>query len=438
MNDKIDSLIENSVLASPPALLFKIINSLDGELSSKQIGEIVGHDPTVSVQVLKLSNSSFFGFKGQINTLDKAINILGTKTVRNIAVTTLLFTHTNKIKLHNLDIMAFWLKSFLVADLTRELAIRAGQDGDEGYIAGLLHGIGKIILYSQKQEPTDLFKSVHSNKEILAYEEEVWGINNIDLSKELLTRWNLPDDVIEVIHQHGSNRSSSLLSKCIYLACEFSNIATDYYYKSNVSKPIYKRLLKDLNIQEDDFLKFSVSIPDIIERGKAIMKVMGSRSAVRSKRRIVTFSTLVTKKEYSLSFVLLKLIGFTKIEILHPDKIDELERLKELAKQEEQEEIEEIEEVKEKKETIEPNLLTGMFRRILGKQKIEEEKTEKVEDEIVEKPEIKPINWQPYVFFDGVDIPDINKRKIKKFIINKQQSEIATPIPFLFSGNNVE
>ena len=43
-NSNIKFLIEKSVLASPPDLLFKIINSLDSELSSRQIGEIVDGD----------------------------------------------------------------------------------------------------------------------------------------------------------------------------------------------------------------------------------------------------------------------------------------------------------------------------------------------------------------------------------------------------------
>ncbi len=455
MNEEIETLIEKSVLASPPSLLLKIINSLDSELNSKQISDIVGHDPSIAAQVLKLSNSSFFGFKGNIKTLDKAINVLGTKTVRNIAVTTLLFTHTNKVKLHNINILTFWLKSFLVADITREIATKIGLDGDEAYIAGLLHGIGKIILYSQPQGPTDIFIKKHTSTQILKYEEKTWGVNSSELSKVLLERWNIPTGIVDSIYEHGTIKGKTTLSQVIYLANEFASIATDEFHASKTTYPVFKKLIRELSIKKRDLKNLYLTIPDIVERGKLMMKVIAKNAKMPRKTRKKYYKiSLVSNEENSLSWCILNLLNY-KVHFVTPEEIQKQEEVstedtsvlslpEDVIDEMEKKKIAFENEENEKKDSgilarAKTSILTRLFRRKIKEEvEIEEEPIEE-EEEIVEY-EANSILWQQIVLFEDVDPIEINKPFVKKvFQIFMNPAKIKGPtIPLFFTVIDIE
>jgi HD-like signal output (HDOD) protein len=391
--------------------------------------------------VLKLSNSSFFGFKGHIKTLDRAINILGTKTVRNIAVTTLLFAHTNKVRLWNLDIMNFWLHTFLVADITRELSQKVGLDGDESYIAGLLHDIGKLVLYAQRQDKADVFRNVHTADDIYTYEEKTWGITSTELSKLLLNKWNIPEEIVTGISEHRDFSSQSKLAKVVHVANEFASIVTDGNYKSSMSYPIFLKLLKDFSLSEIEFNRFSNMIPDIVERGKMIMKVMSKKhGAPPIRRRMITRATLITPFEYSLSKCLLELVGFS-VETFTPDEVDAyqdfLKAEEELRKLEYDDRFKtnldlnkslEEEKLEEKK--------AGLFSRLFGgKKKVVEEESE----EEPEEPKVKAINWNPLVVFELTPPVEIDRASVTSYQVLRDPSQISgTPIPFFFANPDIK
>lgn len=444
----ISAVLEKSVLASPPDLLFKIINSLDSELSSKQIGQIIGHDQSISAQVLKLSNSSFFGFKGSIKTLDRAINILGTKTVRNIAVTTLLFAHTNKIRLWNLDIMNFWLHTFLVAEITRELSQKVGLDGDESYIAGLLHDIGKLVLYAQRQEKAEIFRNIHTNSDIIQYEKEIWGIDSNELSKLLLEKWNIPQETVAAVSQHITPKGESKLSKVVFIANEFSSIYTDPYYKSSLTYPLFLKMLKDLNMTELEFNRFTIQIPAIAERGKMIMKIMSKQTQISTiRKRLISKATLVTPFEFSLTKCLLELIGFT-VDMYTPqqinDYLNEIKASEELRKKEfddrfktqlnvmeviEREKAEQNEKNKENK--------WGFLKKFFGKKIADAEQKSEDDDDYTK--DSRTISWHPLVIFENTPIIEIEKSGVTVHTIFRDPSSLeGDPLPFFFANSDVK
>ncbi len=437
--EKTDYLMNQSVLASPPDLLFKIINSLDSELSSKQIGEIIGHDQSISAQVLKLSNSSFFGFKGSIKTLDRAINILGTKTVRNIAVTTLLFAHTNKIRLWNLDIMSFWLHAFLVADITREISQKVGLDGDESYIAGLLHDIGKLILYSQRQEKAEIFSKEHYSEDIDNYERQTWGIDSSALSKNLLEKWNIPSDIVAAIAEHKDPMNGPLLSKVIFLANEFASIVTDFHFKSRLTAPVFSKLTAEMKLSEQNFLAVCQEIPTIVERGKLIMKVMSKNQSFTIRRRATTHATLVAPSEFGLSRCLLELMGFN-VEVVTPQMIKEREDAlrKEAEAQAKRKDEENRDDEAEETDVKKQESSGGFFSRLFGKRSEKTEKAGKAEDE--ERPDaLSPINWRSLVIFDQVPPFKINRVGMTVLQVLHNPAEMKeTPIPFFFTNPDIK
>ncbi|OGV40063.1 MAG: hypothetical protein A2020_13775 [Lentisphaerae bacterium GWF2_45_14] len=445
-SEKISQLVDKSVLASPPDLLFKIINSLDSELSSRQIGEIIGHDQSISAQVLKLSNSSFFGFKGNIRTLDRAINILGTKTVRNIAVTTLLFAHTNKIRLWNIDILNFWLHTYLVADITRELSQKVGLDGDEAYIAGLLHDIGRLVLYAQKQEKADIFRRVHTSEDIFQYEEATWGIRSNELSKLLLTKWNIPEDTIKAIAEHSNPENSSMLAKVVHIANEFSSVVTDMYFKSQITYPVFRGLLNEIGMKEEDFTRFTVQIPDITERGQMIMKVMSKQqNTMTLKHRLISRATLITPEPHPLSECLLKLLGFS-VEVFSPQEVDNYRHFLNEEEEKRKREFDMLNETSGPTTECQDELnraravefkKPGFFKRLFSKTRLTPE--ENGGSHIEEVLQVKPINWNPLVIFDKCDPVELERMSAVIYQVLRDPSQIkGHPLPFFFASPDIK
>lgn len=443
-----EELVANSVLASPPDILFKIINSLESELNSRQIGEIIGHDQSISAQVLKLSNSSFFGFKGNISTLDRAINILGIKTVRNIAVTSLLYSHTHSVRLWNLDIMNFWLHAFLVADISREIAQKCRMDTDTAYIAGLLHDIGKLILYSQKQDKTDFFTSMHNSGQLKEYEVKTWGFDSLTLTCELLKRWNIPDQIVSAISDHRSLSTQNRFAKVIAIANEFGSIATDFYFRSSLDEKTFMRILNETGISDADKGFIFEEIPLLIERCKMIMKIMSKKHSVILSHRNSSPVTLISASDKSFAKCILDIIGIRNTLVL-ADSIAERENALVQLDKLQAELVSEEKELGLLEEQKKGGLISKIFKPKTTQLNVSEsfylEKQKKINAlrKLIELKQSKipgQVNWTPVVIFDHIPPFRINKKGITIYQTGSavQEKTIPGTLPFIFNSHDLK
>jgi len=420
MQNDINVLIERSVISSPPVLLFEIINCLDSELNNESIGRVIGRDQGVSAQVLKLSNSSFFGYSGEIKSLGQALNVLGTKAVRNIAVSSLLFSHTHRIKLWNLDIMDFWLHSFLVAELSRGIAKLTGLDSDEAYITGLLHDIGKLVLYSHKHGDLQLFKEKHSGKDIFSLEKRVWSLSSVEVGERLLRKWKLPVEIVEAISGLEDGKRKTYFAIVVYLANEFASVVTDELYVSTLSRDRLVKMLGALGVEYNSFLRFADGIPDTVERGRAIMSILSKES--REHERSVLNVSLVTSERYSLSRVLLILAG-CKVDVV-------------MTKESRKSHVSEVDTGQER----ERGGVFSCFKRILhlgndnGDRVMEREagKTIGSRDK-----ELKNHKWGDIVVFENCPERVFEREGMQTFLVRDDDRDDGLGLPFFFSRINL-
>jgi len=140
-------------LPTLPEILFRIqsiVNSDEGNATS--LAAIVGHDPSLTAKILKVSNSSYYGISNQrIVSLSAAIARIGFNEVRNIVTAISLIKQFPK-RSNLLDYKKFWRHSlsaaFLMTQLRNKLHIGMPVDGQTFFLAGLLHDIG-ILVYDQ-------------------------------------------------------------------------------------------------------------------------------------------------------------------------------------------------------------------------------------------------------------------------------------------------
>ncbi|MGR8931018.1 MAG: HDOD domain-containing protein [Gammaproteobacteria bacterium] len=167
-----------------------------------ELETVISHDPGMTASILKVANSSFYNFPSKIDTLARAITIIGLKELRSIVIGASVAKRFKDIasELVNMDI--FWYHSVARAILARDLAVVCKCGSTERFfIAGLLSSIGKLILYTQYPEKSAeiIRMGKHREAELAEAEREAFGFDYAELSAELLKEWKLPAEIWEMI-----------------------------------------------------------------------------------------------------------------------------------------------------------------------------------------------------------------------------------------------
>jgi putative nucleotidyltransferase with HDIG domain len=178
----------------------------DPRSSAADINELIAKDVALSSRILKLVNSSFYGFPRKISTITHAVVILGFNTVRTLTLSAFVF---DAFKARNLAFgyKDFWVHCVGTAVASSNIAKRLGAvDTEPAFLCGLLHDIGKLVLH---QYATDDFRQVLDRvreKDCLIYtaEMDLLGVSHAEFGALLLEKWKLPAPMVEVIRNHHS------------------------------------------------------------------------------------------------------------------------------------------------------------------------------------------------------------------------------------------
>lgn len=192
-------------LPTLPATVQRIADLIDDPAADLgEVAALIESDQVLAAQVLRLANSAFYGLSGQIGSLTHALAILGT------AVTKSLLLSTSVLDLR-IDMAGFWEHSVGVATaacaLAKQLRLRKPEEVSG---AGLLHDLGKVVLY--KQAP-DAFAAVlaEADRSGCSFREAEWrllGVDHTTVAGWLCPRWNFPVRLREpIVHHHQPERA---------------------------------------------------------------------------------------------------------------------------------------------------------------------------------------------------------------------------------------
>ncbi|MEK6557825.1 MAG: HDOD domain-containing protein, partial [Candidatus Margulisiibacteriota bacterium] len=132
-----------------PVTLQKIIQlTSDPQTEIKELLPTLERDQAMVARILKMANSSYYGFSRQILTISHAVVCLGYNTIKNIALTTSTQSFLRgRVMSYALEEGALFKHSYAVALGSRAIARRVGYPNpEEVYVMGLLHDVGKVIL----------------------------------------------------------------------------------------------------------------------------------------------------------------------------------------------------------------------------------------------------------------------------------------------------
>ncbi len=179
-----------------PAFINKILQlNADPDSSLKEICRVIEAEVALVTLILKLTNSSFFGLRHQVSSISHALAILGRNELINLVLASAMLQSFNGFKRRRYHIAALRLHCFQCGLIARYLTRKAGSQGGDLFIAGLVHDIGKAIIYldfsEQMLEEMDLdHQAMYDN---IVNEEEELGIDHATLGSRLLASWGFPE-----------------------------------------------------------------------------------------------------------------------------------------------------------------------------------------------------------------------------------------------------
>lgn len=257
--DKLDRIKEIPTL---PAVVFELNKYLqDPDTSIKTVCQTIEKDQAITLKILRLVNSAFYGFKSKISDLRNAIVLLGYSAVRNAIVSLSVINSfsSKRVALMNFDITQFWKHSLAVAVTSKNIAqLSKKESPDNCFVGGLLHDIGKVILAQYFQ---DLFEQVWTtlqDEHISFYEAEKikLPIDHTIIAAHLASKWQLPEGLIEAIRWHHDfqpqSKNANFLRN-IYLA----NFIVNSYDED-------PELRLDLSKMHPDIVKFMMDMMEDI------------------------------------------------------------------------------------------------------------------------------------------------------------------------------
>ncbi len=211
IDNKVRQRIANVRNLPTPPIVFhqiqKVIN--DPNVSAGQISRILAEDPAMSVKVLKLTNSAFYGLAREIDSVKQAVVIVGLEAVRNLVLSASVLDMFKQQDSDPEFQEEFWRHSLAVAVcgrlLARKVRSRGMIDPDGAFSAGLLHDVGKIILCCFLPDEYAKFSAERKNDEeapTFEIEDRVLGYNHCQVGAILGGQWKLPSRLIQAISFH--------------------------------------------------------------------------------------------------------------------------------------------------------------------------------------------------------------------------------------------
>jgi HD-like signal output (HDOD) protein len=207
MSFDIETIVGDSTkLFSLPTIFHKINQVVnDPETTFQDVAEIISQDVSLTARLLKIANSSFFGFSDKIDTITHAVSVIGSDQLRDLALGTYVIDAFKGMNQSSISMESFWKHSIAAGIASRIIAVyKRSENPERLYIAGMLHEVGRLIIFANfEKEVEKILEAYGEGKGLLSdIEQKQFGWNHAYLGSEFLKSWNLSEPQIEAVKYH--------------------------------------------------------------------------------------------------------------------------------------------------------------------------------------------------------------------------------------------
>jgi len=198
------SLIQDSKgIFSLPDIYLQISEMIsDPRYTAADMGAVISKDPGLSLRLLKIVNSSFYGFQAKVDTISRAITIVGVEDLKNLVLATSVVDKFNEIPSELVDMTDFWMRSVNCGVIAKLLAKESSVLHCERlFLTGLLHDLGSLVMYYKipDQSKEVLLAADYDRQMVGVLEREMLGFTHADVGQALISSWGLPESLYEAI-----------------------------------------------------------------------------------------------------------------------------------------------------------------------------------------------------------------------------------------------
>lgn len=234
-DEKLRRLVSNlNSIPSLPTLYKELMEELGNDNPNmRKIGETVKKDMGMTVKILQIVNSSFFGLRRTISDANQAIDYLGLDLMSSLALGIGVFSQFEGKNKVSASLSTLWDQSMIVANLAKAIAKDENPDiANDAFTAGLLHEIGKVVLTVNLPEKVEEVEALKIKENISESEAEsrIFQTTHAEIGAYLLGLWGLPHRVVEAVAFH---HNPSSFPTNVFTPLTALYIANIFYYHGN-------------------------------------------------------------------------------------------------------------------------------------------------------------------------------------------------------------
>jgi putative nucleotidyltransferase with HDIG domain len=262
-------------LSTLPSVIMRILEVMNNPMAdARDVEREIIEDPVITAKILKVANSPFYGANRDVSSVSQAVVLMGFAEVQNVALSVSLFSRF-AVPTKMFDRRKFWEHCFATATTADALQRRVNAQTNDGFIAGLLHDIGRIVL---DQHFPNEFKEILALAEakglsLLEAERKVLGVTHCDVGYWVTEKWNLPPMLTDSIlfhHSPFSCRESYVLTSIVHVADVIAKSFGNYIGEDFETPPRDESAFRLLNLDSEKVM----SLADLISQKMEYLDIL--------------------------------------------------------------------------------------------------------------------------------------------------------------------
>ena len=202
--DRIAALMETHPLPAISQIILDVMHDLrDPQISTIDLAHKISHDQAISVKLLQVANSPFYGLSRRIGSIQEAVVVLGFDTVRTLVVAIGMLQTKISPAGCAFGRKQFWLHNLLVGLCAKEMARQIQVDHEQAFIGGLLHDIGQMgLLLCAQEKYQPLLEQGLTGDLLVEAEMRDFDFDHAAMGAHMAAHWNFPETIQLAIANH--------------------------------------------------------------------------------------------------------------------------------------------------------------------------------------------------------------------------------------------
>ena len=269
-------------LPTIPIVLVKVLDLVEDINSTiAELEAVIMRDQSIAAKVLGLSNSAFYGFGRDINSIAQAILVVGFNAVKCLAIGVTVFEKFfNEVDQQRVDVRGLWMHAVATAECTRTINTYTRLVPSEtAFISGLLHDIGKVALIACV--PDDYGAAINEaqreQRSLFEVEQEAFEINHAIIGSWIAQKWHLPMELARCIGEHHNTTYDGLHSEVVQMVAIADHLTKKLGLGDSgdpVVQPISQDVLSALKLSSEDLTLIESSLVTERERIEQFFEIL--------------------------------------------------------------------------------------------------------------------------------------------------------------------